>query len=81
LLQLELARHLFQVNNSKIRAGDVLLYRFEKYPQHVGFCAENNSIRTIIHATEPVGRVVEQSIPAGWNERLIGAYRFFGEKS
>ena len=56
------------------KAGDILLLRFGKDPQHLAiFTGEN-----IIHSTNQTGRVVEERFDAIWRLRLVRIYRFAG---
>ena len=56
----------------EIAPGDVLLMTFEGQPQHVAIVSEVG----IIHAYEPIGRVVEHGLTAFWRARIVRAYRF-----
>jgi cell wall-associated NlpC family hydrolase len=56
-----------------IRAGDVLLFRYDRQPQHVALAT---SADTMIHSFAPAGKVVETSIGPYWQRRLTGIYRF-----
>lgn len=56
-----------------IKAGDVLLFRFDGRPQHVALAT---SATAMIHSFAPAGRVVETDIGAYWRRRLLGIYRF-----
>jgi len=55
-----------------IRAGDVLVFRYDHRPQHVALAT---SAETMIHAFAVAGRVVETGIGAYWRRRLVGTYR------
>lgn len=61
-----------RVQLADVQAGDVLLMRFGRDPQHLAIFTGNS----IIHAYEPVGRVVEHGIDALWKRRVVRAYRF-----
>lgn len=54
--------------------GDVLLFSFDKHPQHLGFCTDIG----ILHSYAQVRRCVETSFDEVWALRLRGAYRFRG---
>ncbi len=56
----------------EIKAGDVLLFRYDHQPQHVALAT---SADTMIHAFAVAGRVVETGIGAYWRRRLVGVYR------
>lgn len=70
-LQLALEAHGFS-HAETIAAGDVLLFRFNRAPQHVALATESTRM---IHAYAPIGKVVECSIGASWKNRLCGIYR------
>lgn len=65
---------LARVQLADVRPGDVLLMRFGRDPQHLGIFTGNS----LIHAYEPMGRVVEHGIDALWRRRAVRAYRFKG---
>ncbi len=57
-----------------MQAGDVLMMRFSKEPQHVGiFTGEN-----IIHAYENIKKVCEHRLSDVWAARVVRVYRFNG---
>ena len=55
------------------RPGDVLLFAFDRRPQHVALMSAPGKI---IHAYAPAGKVVETFLTAPWKRRLAGAWRF-----
>lgn len=56
-----------------LQNGDVLLFRYDGQPQHVGLAT---SPTTMIHSFAPAGKVVETLIGDYWLRRLVGIYRF-----
>ena len=65
--------NVFRVRGNPL-AGDILMLRFDKDPQHLAiFTGEN-----IIHSTNQTGRVVEERFDALWKSRLVRVYRFVG---
>jgi cell wall-associated NlpC family hydrolase len=56
----------------KPQAGDVLLMRFVREPQHVAICAG----QTIIHSYQRAGKVVEHNLDHTWRKRIVAVYRF-----
>lgn len=54
------------------RAGDVLVLRFARLPQHVAICAGE----TMIHGWESVGRCVEHPLDATWRRRIVAVAEF-----
>lgn len=65
---------LFRVALDQMQAGDVLLMRFDREPQHIAFHAGE----TMIHAYEKSGRVVEHRLADVWRKRIVHVYRFEG---
>ena len=58
---------------TKIMPCDILLFRYDQQPQHVGLAVTEDSM---IHAFAPAERVVECSLGDYWQRRLLGIYRF-----
>jgi cell wall-associated NlpC family hydrolase len=56
-----------------IRAGDVLLFRYDGQPQHAALATGPDSM---IHSFAPAGKVIETSIGPYWKKRLTGVYGF-----
>jgi cell wall-associated NlpC family hydrolase len=54
-------------------AGDVLLLRFDRDPQHLAILTGDG---TIIHALQSVGKVVEHRLSPDWRARLVAAWEF-----
>ena len=54
------------------QAGDVLVMRFEKEPQHLALCAGE----TVIHSYETVGQVCEHRLDQQWRNRILRVYEF-----
>ena len=63
---------LIRISITDIAAGDILLMRFEKEPQHIAIFAG----QTIIHSWSAPGMVVEHRLDDAWRRRIVGAYRF-----
>lgn len=72
---------LDKITMEELQAGDLLIFKFLKEPQHIAFVSEinDNSIK-IIHAFSQVNKVVEHDLDKVWQRRLkgpnCGAYRF-----
>lgn len=64
---------LKKINKSKLAAGDLLLIRFTRAPQHLGIYSGNGYL---IHTYEEVGKVVEHKMDSNWFNRIVGVYRF-----
>jgi NlpC/P60 family putative phage cell wall peptidase len=54
-----------------IEAGDILVFRYDRQPQHVALATGSD---TMIHSFAPAGAVVETMIGAYWRRRLVGGY-------
>lgn len=70
-LHTALIAHGFELVND-IVAGDVLLFRFNGEPQHVGLAVSRDAM---VHAYAPIGRVVETGLGETWQRRIAGIYR------
>ena len=75
-LRRELARHLVTVAKPELREGDILLLAAPLSPSHLALVGELAGTLTMIHASGPIGRVVEHGIDAVWDGRIRGVYRF-----
>lgn len=65
---------LIDVARADMAAGDILLMRFTREPQHLAICAGS----TIIHSWEAPGKVCEHDLDATWRSRIVRVYRFVG---
>jgi hypothetical protein len=61
-----------------MREGDILLLAVPLSPCHLALVSELAGVLTMIHASGPIGRVVEHGIDAVWEGRIRGVYRFPG---
>jgi cell wall-associated NlpC family hydrolase len=77
----ELARHLITVARADVRPGDILLLAAPLSPCHLALVGELADTLTMIHASGPIGRVVEHGIDPAWDGRIRGVYRFPGFQS
>jgi cell wall-associated NlpC family hydrolase len=77
-LRRELARHLATVAKPEMRQGDILLLAAPLSPCHLALIGELAGALTMIHASGPIGRVVEHGIDATWAGRIRGVFRFPG---
>lgn len=73
-LRTTLKNYLIEIPISEAKAGDVLLFAFDREPQHVAFLTDIG----ILHAYAQVRKCVEHSLDAVWKSRVRGAYRFKG---
>lgn len=72
LLRRILDEQMVQIPLAEYAPGDVLLMRFERYPQHLAVVTDHG----IVHAYESVGRCVEHRLDDKWLRRIVAAYRF-----
>lgn len=56
----------------QMQAGDVLLMRFGREPQHLAIYTGSG----IIHSFETVGIVCEHDLTEVWRRRILAVYRF-----
>lgn len=65
---------LIRVALAEMQAGDFLMMRFRREPQHLGiFTGEN-----LIHAYLQAGKVCEHRLDAKWQARIVRVYRLAG---
>ena len=75
-LQATLGTLMQEVTGSAMQAGDVLLMRFEREPQHLAIVSDHpQGGLGIIHAYAAARKVVEQRLDALWKSRVISIYR------
>lgn len=76
LLQSKLADQpsLDVVPRDQMQAGDVLLMRFAREPQHLAIYTGS----TIVHSYEAVGIACEHDLTDVWRRRIVAVYRFRG---
>jgi cell wall-associated NlpC family hydrolase len=75
-LRRELARHLPAVAKAAMRPGDVLVLAAPLSPCHLALVTDLGGRPGMIHASGPIGRVVEHRIDATWDARVRGVFRF-----
>lgn len=66
-------QNVYRVRRTPL-AGDILMLRFNKDPQHLAIYTGEN----IIHCTNQTGRVVEERFDSMWRARLVRVYQFAG---
>jgi len=86
-LQSVLDRYLMPVNIGQEQVGDVVLFKIDTMPQHVGIVSDYSyhiregaglsSLRGIIHCYMAAGKVVEHRFDELWKKRMVAAYRLF----
>lgn len=67
----------FMARTDDPQPGDVLLMRFAREPQHVAIVGDHGG-RSLIHAYEAIGRVIEHRLDPRWQRRTVQAYRMPG---
>ena len=72
----EFREYLKEVAIDDIREGDVLMFRFDKNPQHVGIASEYNGGVGVIHCYMQARGVVEHELDSHWREKLVAVFRF-----
>lgn len=65
---------LVRVKPSEMQAGDFLMMRFNKDPQHIAIYTGEN----IIHSYLQAGKVCEHRLDDVWLSRIVRVYRFSG---
>lgn len=72
LLEKSLREHPALYEVSDLKPGDVLLFRFAKWGQHVGIYTGRN----LLHSYEPLGGCVEHRYCDKWESRRVATFRF-----
>ncbi len=67
--------HMQPIALDTARPGDVLLFRFDAHPGHLGILTAANQL---IHAYLPRRQVVEHGLDAAWWRQVAAQYRFPG---
>lgn len=79
LLEAGCAAFLEPVHADSIQLADVLLFRFEAEPQHVGFVGDYvHGGFSVIHSLSTERKVVEHRLDSLWLSRVTGAYQIRG---
>lgn len=63
---------LTEISRSEKAAGDVLLMRLPRDPQHMGIYTGTG----IVHSWFQIGTTKEHRIDAAWERRIVAVYRF-----
>ena len=72
LLEQSMKIHPALIESKELQPGDVLLFRFAKYSQHVGIYTGRN----LIHSYEPLGGCIEHRYCDKWAGRKMSVFRF-----
>lgn len=78
-LEAELAAQMDPVALRELGAGDVILLRIEREPQHLAIVSELEPL-SAVHAFNQKGlaRCVEHALDPRWQRRILGAWRYRG---
>lgn len=74
LLKKHLRENMIEIDIADAKAGDVLLFSFDRDPQHVAFLTDVG----ILHAYMQVKKCIEHSFDDVWKSRVRGAFKFKG---
>lgn len=68
------------ISIEKMRPGDVLLLRLERFPQHLAFVVDGAGLNGLglVHSYEQPGKCVEHGLTQEWHDRTVQAYRLHG---
>lgn len=73
-----LEKYLTPIDIKDVQAGDILLFHFEKEPQHVAIVSDYHAGGFgIIHCYASSRKVVEHSLDDLWKSRIISAFSFY----
>jgi cell wall-associated NlpC family hydrolase len=73
--------HLMAKPVADIAAGDVLLMRFTRHPQHLAIVGDRGEPFSLIHAYADIGWCVEHGADPKWRRRIVAAYSFKSENT
>lgn len=68
------------IPTDEIRPGDVLLMRWERFPQHLAVVTEGHGVRGlgVVHSYSQIGKCIEHGLSQDWLDRVVQAYRLRG---
>lgn len=69
------ANHMREITQVDLRAGDVLLFKFDAHPCHLGLLTAPD---VVIHAYLPRRKVIEHRLDDAWWRVLASQYRLPG---
>ena len=73
-----LAEQFIEISVEEIQPGDLLLFRFEKDPQHIALVSnyEHGGLG-LIHCYASSRKVIEHALDDTWKKRIVAAYKFY----
>lgn len=78
-LKENLERFCEPIPMEKLGVGDIILFRMERWPQHVGIVTQKTAEDLFfVHATEPVKKVTLSRYDARWKKLTVGTFQFHG---
>lgn len=72
-LMAALVKQLDEIEIKDAQKGDILIFRFRRWPTHVGIKTDKG----VIHTWTTVGKVVEHNLDK-WQNKICAAFRFRG---
>jgi NlpC/P60 family putative phage cell wall peptidase len=74
--------YLQEISTFEADRADILLFRFDKDPQHVGMISDKMGEQyQLIHCYAQARGVVEHRLDKHWQEKIVAAFRFYGVES
>lgn len=77
VLKEELCKYLKEINLWEVESGDVLMFKFDKDPQHVGIVVKEAGNLNVIHCYMQAKQVVEHRLDECWKNRIVAAFSLF----
>jgi cell wall-associated NlpC family hydrolase len=68
---------LRQVPREQAEPGDILLVRIGREPSHI---AVQTGEYSIVHAYQPVGRVIEHGMDQTWRDSIVAAFQIVSQE-
>ncbi len=76
MIKKSLSKYLQEIKIEEITAGNILLFKFNNNPQHIGIISDyNDNNLGIIHCYAQARKVVEHRLDDLWRSRIVAAYR------
>ncbi|MCE3233059.1 MAG: putative phage cell wall peptidase NlpC/P60 family [Rickettsiaceae bacterium] len=77
----EFHKYLEPISPKNVLPGDILMFRFDKDPQHVAIVGDLDRDLSLIHCYLQARGVVEHRLDDVWKERIVAGFRFSQEMS